>query len=136
VQIVSADTWIYGILSADATLAALIGGVGSARVYRGMAPEGVTFPVVVYFYMPGGQDVRGVGTVNIMVNGFWVIKAIDRHRDPANAATIADRVHALLHGQASGSVLACVREEPVSYVEFLDGALYQHIGGAYRLIVQ
>lgn len=135
-QTLTADTWIYGILSADATLTALIGGAVAPRIYRGMAPEGCAFPCVVLFYMPGGADVRGVGTINVMMNGSWLIKAIDRHQSAVNAGTIADRIHTLLHGKSSSSVLACVRDEPVSYVELVDGALYQHVGGVYRLIVQ
>lgn len=138
-EITVADTWIYGKLAADATLTALIGGA-TPRIYRAMKPEAAAFPCVVFSYMPGGQDVRGVGTFNIMVNGYWLIKAIDRNNSAAAAATISDRVDTLLHGSSGsvtgGSVLSCVRDEPVAYVEFLDGAQYQHVGGVYRVIVQ
>lgn len=130
------DRWIYGILSVDATLVGLVG----SRIYRGMAPLNATFPCVVFFYMPGGQDVRGTGTYNIMVSGYWVIKAIDRNNSPASAGTIADRIDTLLHGQSGavsgGAVLACVRDEPVSFTELVDGALYQHVGGMYRIYAQ
>ena len=135
-QILTAATWIYGLLAADATLTALIGGAVAPRIYRGMAPEGCAFPCVVLFYMPGGSDLRGVGTINIMVNGNWVVKAIDRNLSAVNAGTIADRIHTLIHGKSGGSVLMCVRDEPVSYTELVDGALYQHVGGVYRVIVQ
>lgn len=131
----NADAWVYATLAADATLIALIGGA-TPRIYRAMKPESAAFPCVVFDYMPGGRDVRGVGTTNIMVDGYWLIKALDRNQSAATAETIADRIHTLLHGQRSGSVLACVRDEPLSYVEFVDGAHYQHVGGVYRIIVQ
>lgn len=134
-----ADTWVYATLKADATLTALIGG-SNARIYRGMAPQNATYPCVVFFYQPGGRDVRGVGTFNIMVTGSWVIKAIDRVTGASSAATIAARMYTLLHGQkgsvTGGAVLACTREEPINYVELLDGAQYQHVGGVYQIILQ
>jgi hypothetical protein len=130
-----ADGWIYTTLKADSTLTALIGGSSAPRIYRGMAPLNATFPCVVFFYQPGGQDVRGVGTINIMANGWWVIKAIDRDSSASDAATIAARIYTVLHGKSGTNVLACTREEPINYVELLDGAQYQHVGGVYKLIV-
>ena len=134
------DAWIYATLKADATLTALIGGSSAPRIYRAMAPLNATFPCVVFFYQPGGQDVRGTGTYNIMVNSNWVIKALDRDGSASDAATVAARVYTLLHGKSGsatgGAVLACTREEPISYVELLDGALYQHVGGVYKIVVQ
>lgn len=135
-EITAADTWIYATLKADATLTALIGGSSAPRIYRGMAPLKAVFPCVVFFYQTGGQDVRGVGTINIMVNATWVIKAIDRDNSAVSAAAIADRIDILLHGASGTGVLACVRDEPIAYVELLDAALYQHVGGVYKLIVQ
>lgn len=131
-----ADTWLYGVLSADATLTSLVG----SRIYRGMAPLEATYPCLVFFYQPGGRDVRGYGKVNIMVDGTWVVKAIDRDNSAASAATIADAIYTAIHGQSGtvtgGAVLACVRNEPIGYVELLDGALYQHVGGVYQIIIQ
>ncbi|MEN6584464.1 MAG: hypothetical protein ABFE02_00245 [Sulfuricella sp.] len=134
-----ADAWIYATLAASSELQALIG--TPQRIYRGMKPEAAKFPCVVFFYQPGGQDVRGVGTINIMVSGYWVVKAIDRNNSPVQAARIADLVYALLHGSSGvvgdeGSVLSMVRDEPIAFVEYLDNALYQHIGGVYRVYVQ
>lgn len=138
-EVTIADTWIYATLAADNTLTALIGGA-TPRIYRGMAPLDSAFPCVVFFYQPGGRDVRGVGTINIMVDGTWVIKAIDRKASAAVAATIAARLYYLLHGKngsvSGGAVLACTREEPIGYVELLDGAQYQHVGGVYKIISQ
>lgn len=131
-----ADRWIYGLLSVDATLAGLVG----TRIYRGMAPLGATMPCVVFLFMPGGTDVRGTGTYNVMVSGRWVIKAIDRDQATTTANSIADRIDTLLHGQSGavsgGSVLGCVRDEPVSYIEQVDGAIYQHVGGIYQIWAQ
>lgn len=139
-EVTIADTWVHATLKADATLTALIGGSHAPRIYRGMAPKDAVFPCVVFFYQPGGRDVRGVGTVNIMINGSWVIKAIDRATSASSAATIAARMYTLLHGQkgtvTGGAVLACTREEPIAYVELLDGAQYQHVGGVYQIYLQ
>lgn len=139
-EVYLADAWIYATLKADATLTALIGGASAPRIYRGMAPLSATFPCVVFFYQPGGRDVRGVGTVNIMIDGNWVIKALDRDNSAADAATIAARIYTVLHGKSGsvtgGKVLACVRDEPIGYVELLDDVLYQHVGGVYQIIVQ
>lgn len=129
------ETWLYSVLSNDVTLSGLVGG----RIYGYVAPEGATFPLVIYQFQ-GGRDVAGVGATRIMTSGVWVVKGVDCETSFTALKAIADRIDALLHKSsgsvADGQVLACVREEPFSLVEVIDSVQYRHLGGMYRVLVQ
>lgn len=136
-EIVLVDKWLYGVLSADSMLAGLV----STRIYSYLTPTGAGFPSIVYAYQ-GSMDVVAVGGIRIMNSGMYLVKAITQDNSMVGAAkSIADRIDALLHGQqfgvvTGGIVLACVREYPIAYVEYLNGLRYNHCGGIFRVIAQ
>lgn len=130
------DYWIATTLRASTPLTSLVGGATEPRIYRGEAPEDAAYPHIVYYYLPGGNDVRGVGTVTIMSEGNWIIKVVHRSVSYNIPETIAGMIYSLLHGKTGTHVLACTREEPIGYSELLDNSIYQHMGGIYHIEYQ
>ena len=131
----TAETWLYGVLSGDATLAGLV----STRIYGYLAPNSATYPLVVYQYQ-AGSDLMGVGTARIWSDSVYVIKAIAKAETFGTLKTIADRIDTLLHAESGsatgGSVVGCVRERAYSLVEVVDTVQLRHLGGIYRILVQ
>jgi hypothetical protein len=135
-EVVLADLWLYSVLSGDATLAGLVG----TKIYSYLAPGGTASPFVVYNFQ-GGTDVMAVGAIRIMNTGLYQIKGIVQSNSMSGVAkSIADRIDTLLHGMTGlvtgGIVLACVRQQPIAYVETSNGLRWNHLGGSYRLIVE
>jgi len=134
-EIATVETWLHNVLSNDVTLSGLVG----SRIYGYVAPNKATFPLVI-FQFQGGRDVAGVGAARIMTSGVWLVKSVDRETNFTNLKAIEARIDSLLHkasgSVADGQVLACVREEPFSLVEVIDGIQYRHLGGMYRVLVQ
>ena len=135
-EIVLVDKWLYDTLKVDATLAGFV----STRIYSYLVPTGSGFPSVVYTYQ-GSMDAVAVGGIRIMNSGMYLVKAITQDNSMIGAAkSISDRIDALLHGSigtvAGGIVLACIREYPIAYVEYLNGLRYNHSGGVYRIVCQ
>lgn len=135
IEVVYADQWLYSQLSADTTLSALVG----VRIYSYVAPAGTPTPFVIYAYQ-GGQDVAEVGNHRIFNSGLYQVKAVNQGLSMAEIAPVAHRIDEILHrssgGVVGGSILACVREQSISYVEHGNGVRYNHLGGIYRIIVQ
>lgn len=134
-EIVLVDEWLAGVMAADSTLQALVSG----RVSSYIAPQGTAFPHVVYNHM-GSADVIAVGGYRILNSGLYQIKAITEGGSMATAKPIADRLDFLFHRTTGtvtgGAILACLREQPVAYVEITDGLRRNHLGGLYRIMVQ
>lgn len=139
-EVMTADRWLYATLAGDATLANLVGGTASPRIYSDLAPPNASTPYIVY-QNQSAVDVRGVGTATIMVDSLYLVRGIA----PVDSYTgtlenIANRIQTLLHGAAgtagAGRVLACVREAPFRSPETRDGAIWRHLGGIYRIYPQ
>ena len=134
-ETVRVEQWLYQVLSSDAVLAGHVGG----RIYSYVAPGDAAFPFIVYSHQ-ASRDVLGVGPARIMANLLYQVKVIGVGSSVVPLKVIADRIDELLHGAsgavADGTVLACVREQPLSYVEVDEGVRYYHIGGLYRIYAQ
>lgn len=130
------ETWLYGKLKNDATLAAKVG----SRVYSYVAPATAVTPYVVFNAQSPGFDVMGVGTARVMLNCLYQVKVVVQDASFSGAKDAADRIDELLHGAtgtpSGGEVLGCVREGPLAYAEVTDGIEYRHLGGIYRIWVQ
>jgi hypothetical protein len=135
-----ADQWLYSTLAGDATLANLVGGTASPRIYADVAPPTVATPFIVFRHL-AQTDVRGVGTATIMTDAVYVVEGVAPTDTYGGAlAQIADRIQTLLHGAAgaagTGRVVACVREAPFRLTESRDGKTWRRLGGTYRLYPQ
>lgn len=138
VETVAADQWLFGALSGDASLSALVGG----RVYGHVAPQGAQMPFVLFQQQAAGADVRGVGPARIMANLLYVVRIVAESSSfGGSVQTAAGRIDAVLQAASgtvlAGTVLACVRERPFAMTETdEDGRQYRHLGGIYRMFVQ
>jgi hypothetical protein len=128
----SVQSWLYGILTGNATLTALHGN----RVYEGSAPQGVVFPVVIFNYM-AGRDVTLVEGTRSHTSSLWLVKVVDKAETFTSTATITSQIDALLHAKKEtmdGINYSCLREEPFFLIEETDGVEYRHQGGMYRVL--
>ena len=135
-ELPAARTWIYGKLVADATVAAAVG----ERVYHGQAPQGATYPLIV-FNLQAATDTRGVCAVRLLTRLLFLIKLVT-DGPPDDTATAAASAFDTLFQEAttevqSGLVFSARRERPIEFIEpRKDGAgHYNHLGGEYRLFI-
>jgi hypothetical protein len=135
-EVFSAQAWLYSALTGDAELAAVV----EERVYHAQAPEGATFPLVI-FTMMSEADVQGVGTARILANPLFQVKVVTKGAPDADARTVADRIDEVVGKavrQVQGShTISARREGAISYVEQQpqSGAVFHHNGGLYRLYI-
>lgn len=130
---------LYGKMAGDTTLTALLATPPagySKSIYYQQAPEGATYPYVI-FNKQAGTPRYALGD-RIHDNEIWLIKAVDRSDTADTADAIASRLDALLTDgtlSISGNTqLYLRRESDVDYPETVDGALYRHAGSNFRLI--
>src|SRR5262249_44694662 len=96
-EIHRAQKWIVGKLSGDANVAAAVG----TRIYSDQAPEGATYPYVLFNLQSGGQDTRGVGTVRLMALPLFQIKIISKGSPTAAVRTAVDAIDDLFQRAAT-----------------------------------
>jgi hypothetical protein len=135
-----ADQWIFQTLKNDTTLANLVGGTASPRIYADIAPADAAAPYIV-FQNQSAVDSQGIGAIRIMVDALYVVRGIAPTDTFGGAlAQIADRVDTLLHDVAGtaggGNIVASVREAPFRLTEPRDGKVWRHLGGIYRIYAQ
>lgn len=135
IESVRVEQWLYTTLTGDATLAAAV----STRCYGYIAPQNAIYPLLL-FSMQAGTDVMGVGTARVMLTCLYQVKVIGATNSFAALKPLADRIDAVLQGATGsvvdGAILACTREEPLSYVDVSGETQYRHLGGLYRIIAQ
>jgi hypothetical protein len=124
-DLIDVAEWLYSRLAADQV------GVAN-RVYRNVAPNSATLPLVLFSYIQGG-DVLGVNVARIMTNGRWLIRAVNKTPSGKALETIADAINSQLHRQSGTGVHACWREEPFEMTEVIDGEQYQYLGAFYHI---
>jgi len=130
--------WIYGTLTGDAALAAIVG----TRVYEDVAPQGAAMPYIVFQMQSPGNDLNALGSRRVIATPLYVIRGIAQTASyTGNLATIAERIDVLLHGQqqrvgTNDGYVWCYRERPFRLAEVRDGIQYRHSGGVYRILTQ
>ena len=131
---------IYGKLSGDGTLNALLGTPPSGyakSIYHQQAPGGANFPFVV-FNKQAGTPTEAMGDPSALETDVWLIKGVDRGSSSDNAEAIAARITTLLNDAtlsiSGASLLYLRRQSDVEYPEEVDGVFYKHAGSLFRLI--
>lgn len=137
---------IYGKMSADTTLVAMLGTPPagySKSIYYQRAPAGAGFPYVIF--QKQASTPRYAFKQRAYDNDVWLIKGVTRS-DPKTAGSaddvdnIASRLDALLTDATlsiSGKTqLYLRRESDVDYPEDADGVVYLHAGSLFRLIYE
>jgi hypothetical protein len=124
--------------------ALLVGTSTASGIYEGMAPQGTSPPYVEIAYLSGGVVAATVGPEEVMASLRYQVKAIVAGADAGPAVPIVRRIFARLHNQggsfssgtSTGTVLSCLRDALISYIEGAPTATVRHHGHEYRLLVQ
>ena len=129
-EIVTAETWLQTTLSADAVLMGKVNGI-----YAYIAPKEAVYPFVIYRSAPVA-DVMGVGAKRIWVKVRYEVFGIGEGNSVSALEDIADQIDADLHAKTGGSVISCVRVQPLAGVEVIGEQVFSRLGGLYELQVQ
>lgn len=127
------DRYIFGALTADPTLAGVVG----QRVYVDIATPAAAMPYII-FQMQASVDLMPVGPGRIWADCLYLVRGVTEATSYGGALkTIADRIDAVLHATAGanvdGTVWACVRDRPYRLPEVADGRNYRHAGAIFRI---
>lgn len=138
-ELAGADRFLYQTLAADPTLSALIG----TRIYAGLAPQGATFPYLVFSHQGGLDRLTTGGQSRVFTRPVYTVKVVSQKTSYAEADTIASQVDAVLLAGSGPvvvdgvtyQVMSCHRTEPFRYLEPAAGSQYRHVGGYYTLFI-
>lgn len=132
-----AQQWIKETLLADGALTTAAPG----GAWDGPANEASVMPIIrVDSQGPGVVLRTGAGTAEVWVNGLWIIAGVCEGTSYTPIKTVAERIHADLHGVTGltvtgGIIHACVREESFHMEAVIGGRQFRHLGGIYRIYV-
>lgn len=132
-EIILVYEWLYTILSANSTITSTV----STRIYDGVAPQGTSFPYIVFNWQ-GGVDKSAVGSLRVFTNGLFQVKVITNEETYTTISPVADKIDQLLHrakGVVSSNNIESSREFPLAIIEKKDGLQYRHMGGIYRIFI-
>ena len=86
------ESWLYTTLAADATVASVVG----TRIYAEEAPQGVTFPLVLFAHIGNTDVLRGLANSR-MSKTIWLVRAVGAgFSTQGSLKTVADRFDPLL----------------------------------------
>ena len=132
-----AFSWIDATMRADSALmAAATGGV-----FQGLADIGTQPPFVTYNWQ-SGADVLTLNANRLYASILMQVKAIGPGSMFTSLVTIAGRIDALFKSvratglPGGGGVLSCYRESEISMNELINGSMWAHLGGLYRISLQ
>jgi hypothetical protein len=122
-------------LGGDATLlASLTGGV-----HQSAAPIGTATPFGI-FAAQSLNDMNSATALRIYSPDLFLVKAVGPATVDAALITAADRIYTLLNRVnatvAAGTILASYREQEFYFTELVNGYLWEHIGGLYRIQIK
>ncbi len=131
---------IYGKLSGDGTLNALLGTPATGytkAIYHQVAPDGAAFPFII-FQKQAGTPTESFGDPSALETDVWLLKGVDRATSSDTAEAIQARLAALLNDAVlsiSGTTAIYLRRtSDVEYAEIEDGVRFQHAGSLFRLV--
>lgn len=124
------EKWLYDTLSNGS-----IGATGG--VYGDIAMASTDEPYVVYTYL-AGRDMIVTSGLRIWSECRYLVRAIGAETYFGALDTISDAIDALIdkaHGVvlSDGIILSCLRQEPFTLTEQVNGIQYRHRGGIYQL---
>lgn len=123
------ESWLYGILSVDATLISYVG----TRIYTGVIPDGVSFPLILITLDGTPDDLMVINAKRVWTDCRYIVRAIAQTETFGTLNTIANRIDTLLHRTSGTNINACVREQAFEMTEVVDNVQYRHLGGIYRI---
>ena len=124
------DRWL-----AD-TIATALDGIEHGGVFSDVAPPGASLPFVV-FSLADSADVYAVGSIRVMTDATYLVKAVGPEASYEQVGALADAIDDALHAASSltddGFIVWCHRERPLRYAEEAGDEQYRHLGGYYRI---
>jgi hypothetical protein len=127
--------WLKSVLTGDSTLTGLLTG----GIYQTAAPIGTTQPFGL-FAAQSLQDMNSATALRIYSPNLYLVKAVGPATGNANLIAAEDRIYTLLNRTnavvSQGTILASYREQPFYYTELINGFLWEHIGGLYRIQIK
>jgi hypothetical protein len=131
-----AETFLYSTLRALPALAGI--GIHNTIVTPTIANPGGDR--VVIFQFQGGNRRTGIGNVDQWSDLVYLVKVIDKTTSYTTSKPIRAAIGAALESArattADGTVIACMSDTPIRYVEIHNGVQYRHVGTTWRLYVQ
>jgi hypothetical protein len=135
-ELIGVHRFLYQRLACDPELAGLVG----KRIYERGAPQGAAYPLVL-FKVQAATDLLGAGAARVWMDAVVQVKAVGPQAT-SELSPIADRLDALLHvaepavvslDGKSYQIHGSHRERTINYPEVVDGQVYLHLGGLYRV---
>lgn len=136
------ENWLHDKLIADTEIVSVVG----ESIFKYALPQKPRYPCIVYS-LASDFDFQGLGTVRILTRPLYLVKVVSRGTPTTLVNLCADRVDELI-GKAVREILTSTagdvfalsarREAAVQFVErdpALEGSLYFHLGGLYRMEV-
>lgn len=115
----------------DATIQSLCGG----RIYRELAPQGATFPYIVFGLM-SANDRNMLGPIRAFTRGLYQVRSVTSGNSFDTNNDIMDRVDTLLQDKTltvdGFRVMPIHRESIARYTEVVAGTRFNHLGFIYR----
>lgn len=129
--LLTADRWLYEMLTTDSTLATVLGG----RVFADVAPEDTAYPLAVISAV-SSVPVVNLSAERVMDNELWQVQLITDQADYAALETAAERIRAILHRASGEGVIGCVEAGITRFSEVDNGRVYKHLVMEFRLHTQ
>lgn len=136
------ENWLHDKLVADTEVFSVV----ADNVFKYALPQKPRYPCIVYS-LASDFDFQGLGTVRILTRPLYLVKVVSRGVPTTLVNLCADRVDELV-GKAVRETftstagdqfaISARREAAVQFVERdpgLEGSLYFHLGGLYRMEV-
>lgn len=136
------ENWLHDKLVADTQVFSVV----ADNVYKYALPQKPRYPSIVYS-LASGFDFQGLGTVRILTRPLYLVKVVSRGTPTTLVNLCADRIDELVGKTVRETFISTAgdqfaisarREAAVQFVErdpALEGSLYFHLGGLYRMEV-
>lgn len=131
------DEWMYALFANNASINALVNG----RIYGDMAPQGATYPLVLFAFLGGADKVLTFRSR--FTNAIYLVRAVGRGSSFNTIEPLADRLDIVLGTVPdNGTVVrdiriaSCTREQPHQRKDMENGVATVYLGGFYRVRYQ
>lgn len=132
-EILTADRWLYSILTTDTGINTELGG----RVFIDVAPEGTTFPLAVISSV-SRMPVANMFQDRIMDDEVWQIRLVTDQPNYEELEDAVEEIYDALHKQEDypNGIAACYDIGTTRYSELEHNRIYKHIVMEFRIYSQ
>lgn len=133
--------WLKATLTADTGAGGFMTLI--TGLFRDLAPAGQLTPYAIMQAQSAPRDVLTSDIFRTFSDGLFVVKVVGKsetdYATQIAAYKRADTLLARTSGSApiaGASILSCYRENEIALSENVDGVIFSHLGGVYRLLIQ